>query len=276
VSPRTRADPQIHLKLSVRSGDGDGHVVSHDLRSDHSKGLALGRVDLSGHDGRPRLVLWQTELSKSTSRSRSEVSDVVGDLHEGAGEDVERTRGLDDGIVGGESLKLVGSGVEGESRNLGDLEGDLDVESLAGVESSADSSTSLGEERQSREDALDSIDSVGDLLDVSRELLPEGEGRRVLKMCSSDLDDVVELELLGVHGGVELLEGGDQGARDLDDGRDVHRRREGVVGRLAHVDVVVGVHGRLGSELSSEELDGTVGNDLQANPSESSRSSCTS
>lgn len=41
-------------------------------------------------------------------------------------------------------------------------------------------------------------------------------------MGTANLDDVVELELLGVHGVVELLEGGKEGLGDLDDGGDVH------------------------------------------------------
>lgn len=124
-----------HLKLSVRSSNRDGHVVTHDLGGDHGEGLALSGVDLSGHDGRSGLVLGEAELSKSATGSTSEVTDVVGDLHEGDGEDVEGARGLDDGIVSGKSLELVGSSLESEAGDLGDLSSDLGVESLAGVES---------------------------------------------------------------------------------------------------------------------------------------------
>lgn len=95
-----------HLELSVRSSDGDGGVVSHHLASDHGQSLALSRVDLSGHDRRSRLVLGERELSETTSRSGSEVSDVVGDLHERDGDGVESSGGLDDGVVGGEGLEL--------------------------------------------------------------------------------------------------------------------------------------------------------------------------
>ena len=49
---------------------------------------------------------------------------------------------------------------------------------------------------------------------------------------------------------------------DLLDGRDVHRRREGVVGGLALVDVVVGVDGLLRAHLAAEDLDRAVRDDL--------------
>jgi hypothetical protein len=49
---------------------------------------------------------------------------------------------------------------------------------------------------------------------------------------------------------------------ELLDRRDVHRRREGVVGGLRHVDVVVRVERLLRAEHAALELDGPVGDDL--------------
>lgn len=121
--------------MTVRASDRDGHVVAHDLRGDHRQGLALGGVHLSGHDARSRLVLGQAQLAESTAGSRAEEANVVRDLHERDGEDVERTRGLDDSVMRRERLELVGRGVEGEASDLGNLKCDLDVESLTGVES---------------------------------------------------------------------------------------------------------------------------------------------
>ena len=43
---------------------------------------------------------------------------------------------------------------------------------------------------------------------------------------------------------------------------DVHRGREGVVGGLRPVDVVVGVHGRLAAQHAAGHLDGAVGDHL--------------
>ena len=43
---------------------------------------------------------------------------------------------------------------------------------------------------------------------------------------------------------------------------DVHGSRKGVVRRLRHVDVVVGMHGLLGADVAAGELDGPVRDDL--------------
>jgi hypothetical protein len=108
-------------------------------------------------------------------------------------------------------------------------------------------------------------------------------------VSATDLDDVLEGLLLLVEGGAELLESGDEGVGDFDDGGDVHGSREAVegeewagvsegwrgsirvVGGLGHVDVVVGVNGLLRAELTTEELDSAVGDDLQESRSEDTK-----
>nr|KAE8938022.1 hypothetical protein PF009_g12096 [Phytophthora fragariae] len=59
---------------------------------------------------------------------------------------------------------------------------------------------------------------------------------------------------LGVQRVVQSVETGQQHAVDLLHGGDVHGRGERVVGRLAHVDVVVRVHGRLAAQHATRQL----------------------
>src|SRR5690606_17464092 len=40
----------VQLKVALAGGESDGGIVSHDLDGHHGHGLALGRVDLAGHD----------------------------------------------------------------------------------------------------------------------------------------------------------------------------------------------------------------------------------
>lgn len=130
-----RSQPRAHLELSIRSSNGDGHVVTYDLSSHHRQCLALSRVHLARHDGRSWLILRQAQFTETASRSGSEVPDVVGDLHERDSEDVERTRGFDDGIMGRKCLEFVRGSLKWQASNLGNLSGDLDVKALARVQS---------------------------------------------------------------------------------------------------------------------------------------------
>ena len=126
--------------MPVGPADGDGDVVAHDLGGGHGDGLALRGVDLSRHDGGARLVLRQGQLPEAAAGTGGQESEVVGDLHERACDDVERAGHLHHGVVGGEGLELVGGGHEGEARQGGHLGGHLLREANAGVEAGANRS----------------------------------------------------------------------------------------------------------------------------------------
>lgn len=96
----------VQFELTVRTSDGDGGVVAHNLGGDHGQSFTLGRVDLSRHNGRSRFVFGQREFSQTASGTGTEVSDVVGDLHQGDSDGVHGTRSLDNSVVSGKGLEL--------------------------------------------------------------------------------------------------------------------------------------------------------------------------
>jgi hypothetical protein len=57
----------VQLEVTVAASDGHGSVVAHNLSADHGDGLALGGVDLAGHDGRTGLVLGEGKLTKTAA-----------------------------------------------------------------------------------------------------------------------------------------------------------------------------------------------------------------
>ena len=81
-------------------------------------------------------------------------------------------------------------------------------------------------------------------------------------MRAADLDDVVEGGGLGGERILQMLERRQQTAMDLLGRRDVHGGREGVVRRLAAIDMVVGVHERFLPTLAAEELGRAIGDHL--------------
>lgn len=67
----------VELEMTGSTGDGDGAVVAHDLGADHGEGLALGGVDLAGHDGRAYESLstkLQLDVEAITYQARSQAS----------------------------------------------------------------------------------------------------------------------------------------------------------------------------------------------------------
>jgi hypothetical protein len=93
---------------------------------------------------------------------------------------------------------------------------------------SSDSGTTLGQHAQPGDDILDPLDTVGDLLNVSAELLSKSQGGSILQVSSTDLDDRLELSSLGLEGIVKLVKSGQESVVDLDNSRDVHGGGEAV------------------------------------------------
>lgn len=172
--------------------------------------------------------------------------------------------GLDNGVVGSESLELVGRGLELGAGHLGDFLGNGFSKALEGVDSRADGGTTLSEQTQVGDGSLDTLDTKVELGDVAGELLSESQGGSILQVGSANLDNLLGFEVvdLGLDGGAEALEGGEQVVLELEDGSDVHDGGEGVVGRGAAVDVVVGVDGLLAALFAAEDLNGSVGDDF--------------
>lgn len=254
----------VELELAVHAADGASNLVTHNLSADHGEGLALGGVDLAGHDGRTGLVLREVELAETATGAAAEVADVLSNLAERGSEGVEAAVGLDDGVVGSERLELVGGSLELGAGHLGNLLGDGLGEALEGVDAGADGGAALGEEAEVGEGRLDALDAEVELGNIAAELLSEGQGSGILKMGAANLDDLLGLELLnlGLERIAKALERREEGVLKLEHSSNVHDGGEGVVGRSRAVDVVVGVHRLLGAHLAAQNLDGSVADDL--------------
>ena len=101
-----------------------------------------------------------------------------------------------------------------------------------------------------------------ELGDVAREFLAQRERHGVHQVRPADLDDVGPRLGLVRQRVAQRPHRREQGADDLLGRGDVHGGREGVVRRLRHVHVIVGVDRGLGPELATGPLDGAVGDDL--------------
>ncbi len=232
----------VQLKMALRAANGGRYVIALHLGADHGQGLALRRVDLPGHDAAAGLQLGQQQLADAGTGAAGQQADIIGDLIEAAGDGVESARQLDHGVVGGQRLKFVRGGAEGQSGNGGHLPGDRFVPADLGVEAGADGGAADGEAVQPRlQGRLHAVNAQLHLGGIAGELLAEGERRGVLQVSATDLDDAGKLALLRLQGGLQFGQRRQQHLHGLHAGGDVHRRGVGVIGGLRLVDVVIRV-----------------------------------
>ncbi len=184
-------DRLAHVELEIAPGAGHGHggVVGVDLDAHHDHGLALGRVDLAGHDRRPRLVLGEVELAQPGPGARPKPAEVVGDLDQRGRQRPQRPTGHDHGVVGGESGELVGGGDEGQPGELGDGRRHPGPELRMGVEPGPDGGPTGGQLVQIVQRELDAPEVGVELGDVTGELLAEGEGHGIHQVRTPDFGD---------------------------------------------------------------------------------------
>ena len=72
----------VELEMAMGTGEGDSRVVADDLGADLRDRLALGGVDLAGHDRGAGLVFRQRQFAQAGAWAGAEEPDVVGDLEE--------------------------------------------------------------------------------------------------------------------------------------------------------------------------------------------------
>jgi len=97
----------IQLKMSICTSNGDSYVVSDDLCAAHSKGLTLSWVDFTRHNRTARFIFRQKKFSQTTTRTRSQETDIVSNFHECASSSVKSTREFHESIIALESFEFV-------------------------------------------------------------------------------------------------------------------------------------------------------------------------
>ena len=123
-----------------------------------------------------------------------------------------------------------------------ELLGHLAAELSGGIQAGTGCGTADGELAQAREGSLNALDAELHLAGVAAELLAQGDWGGVHEVGAAGLDDVREfLRLLG-QGLVQDLQARDEVIDGSFRSRHVGSGGEGVIGGLAHVDVIVRVN----------------------------------
>ena len=131
------------------------------------------------------------------------------------------------------------------------------VETFGTVESCSHSSSADGQIPQVFRSFLDHLTVFFQHASPSADLLAEADGNSVLQMGPSDLDDIHILFLQPLQSSCQLFKRRIKVIPDGQEGRHIHGCREGIVGTLGHIDMVIGMDQKAGTVLHTD-----VSNDL--------------
>ena len=130
------------------------------------------------------------------------------------------------------------------------------------VQSGADRRAADGQVVKPVQGLLHALDIAMQQACPAAEFLSEGERHGILQVSAADFYDVLEFFSLGCNRIVTALDSGNQRVLHPFRGCDVHGGGEGIVRRLRHVDVIVGMNRLLRSQHAARQFNGAVGDHL--------------
>ena len=160
--------------------------------------------------------------------------------------------------MGALDRELVRRGDERQARQLGNLGRGRLGEAGCRVDAGTHRRAAEREPVDGVQRIVDPLEIVRQHARIARPFLPERDRRGVLHMGTADLDDVLPLLGLRRDRVVQPRDRRNQPLRHIDRRRHVHGGGKRVIGRLCHVDVVVGMNRRLAPERRAGDLAAAV------------------
>src|SRR5688500_5103756 len=253
----------VQLELPVLGRNADACIVADYLEADLIDHLRYRWIHLARHNRRTGLNRGKADLIESGARAAREQAQVARDLAQVEGEDSELRAEARDishalhqlhAIFTDPQIDLGGGAqlFDHESRIRG-----LDVNA------SADSAAANPEIAQVISGFDDSLERAPERSGVTAELLSEADRHRVLQMRAAGFEHSVEFFCLRFERSDQVTDRLLESAQ-LGETRQPNRRRNHVIGRLRHVDVIVRVHGSISPPLLAEYLVRAISEDLVA------------
>jgi hypothetical protein len=171
----------------------------------------------------------------------------------------ERSRQLNQRVVSALHGEFVGRGDERQAGELGDLGRRRFGKTRCRVDARSHGGAAYRQLVHSLQRGLDPFEIVRQHSGVAGPFLTQGQRGGVLHVGAPDLDDVIPRLRLGADRVAQGRDRGDEALLHGDGRRDIHGRGKRIVRRLRHVDVIVGMNGRLAPERRAGELGAAVG-----------------
>jgi hypothetical protein len=189
-----------------------------------------------------RDFLRDLQFGEASARTAGHQPDVVGNFVEGHRQSAKCSRELDQRIVCALNRKLVRCANKWKVRKCRNFGSGFVTEVRSCIDPISYGCPAQREEIYALQRIVYTLEIIAQHTQVSRPFLSERDRCCVLHMRAPNLDDVLPgLDLRGDRI-VQLFHCGHKPLPSIYSRRNVHRSRESVVGRLRHVDVVIGMN----------------------------------
>ena len=175
-------------------------MIAYNLGTDHTHRFGDNRVDLARHDRATRLHGWQINLTDAGARTRTEPANIVGNLHEADRQRIERAAGLDDIVERALRLEVIARLPHRDAVHLRENAADAHRKLRVGIDPCTNRCTTEGHLRQFFLGMAHPANAALDLPGIAQKLLPQPDGRGVLQVRTTSIDDRHELVRLLLQG----------------------------------------------------------------------------
>ncbi len=259
--PRDDRHHHVELELTGLGRDGHRRVASHHLEADLVHHFRHRRVDLARHDRRAGLHGRQRDFREPRTRSHAEQPQVARNLRDFHRETSHRTRVRQHVAHALRHPEQVDRGLQRQVRVAGEIRDHRAPVLVAGVEARAHGRRPDIQLAQLRRCGREIAGAAADARGVAAELLAERDRHGVLQVRAAGLQHVREFVRLARQAHGNGFRCRDK-RRLAEQQRETRGRRIDVVGRLAHVDVIVRVNAFVRAPGFTEDLAGAVGQHL--------------
>ncbi len=253
-----------HIELKIPLGATKSHrmVMAKHLHRHHGERLALGRVDFAGHDRGAGLILGDENFADAGARAGAIPAHVIGDFHGRAGQHAQAARGGDNGVMRREGGKFIGR----RDERLAGFQRDKFRRDSAKIRMRVQPRAHRGAAKrqfiQPRQIGTNPRHGGIQLCRPARYHLPQRDRRGILQMRAPAHHYLGKIQALCVECGTQARYRRQQNLLDHLHRRDMHDRRETVIGGLAVVYVVVWVNRIFAPHHAAGKLDRAVGDHL--------------
>mmetsp|Transcript_24401 Transcript_24401/g.37641 ORF Transcript_24401/g.37641 Transcript_24401/m.37641 type:complete len:393 (+) Transcript_24401:319-1497(+) len=248
----------VQFKMSLSTSNSDRYVVTHYLGAYHSHGFTLSRIDLSRHDTRARFILRQRDLTKTTPGTTAEQTNIISNLIETCGSNIQCTTHFNNTIMRRQSFKFIRSCNEWQRSFICDNLCNIDIISLLRIQTGSNCSSAKSKTVQTRQGCFNTFYCVFDLLCVPTKFLSQSERCCVLTVCSTNFDDGLKFSGLFTKTNCKCLESRDRHFSCYFNTGNVHSCRKAIIRTLSHVAVIIGMHGSLRPNFTPHNLNRTI------------------
>ena len=231
----------VQFKVALGSSHTNCHIVTHYLYRNHGHGFALGGVHLTGHNGRAGFVFGDEDFTQTVTGTGSQPPYVVGNFHHIGGKGFQSAVSKDQFVFGSKGVEFVFCGNKFFAGDFAHRFGNRHVKPFGGVQPGTNGGTAQSQFFQSGQSDLQHFLVFFQRRAPAADFLAKRNGGSILQVGTTGFYNALVFFFQPFEGVHQQVDGGEQFVLDSQHGGDMHRGGEGIVGRLAHIDVVIGV-----------------------------------